>query len=341
MTHGMRHGALTDLARDLGQTIDVFVCSASFEDRCLSVAESLRRHRMDRVVIVKDRRFDAAVEGNARRLQELFVGKETMVVVDSSDPVVTTVNVVAAVSRCREAGATRVVVDITAFTHEALLILFRVCDVALDDSSIVDFVYATAKEYSVGDRPIDKWLSKGISEVRSVMGYPGGFVPSRTSHLVILAGFEDYRALSLVRELEPSLVTIGYGDRSERGTAAHQDTNEKNVARIRSLIENLVGHVEEFVFSCYDAVAAERAIGSVVAESEGYNTILAPMNTKISTLGAGRLALRDGAVQICYAQADIYNFRRYSTPGSEYYRQRFGDYPGGSRVLETGKRGDA
>ena len=113
------------------------------------------------------------------------------------------------------------------------------------------------------------------------------------------------------------------------------------MARIRSLIENLVGHVEEFVFSCYDAVAAERAIGSVVAESEGYNTILAPMNTKISTLGAGRLALRDGAVQICYAQADIYNFRRYSTPGSEYYRQRFGDYPGGSRVLETGKRGDA
>ena len=164
--------------------------------------------------------------------------------VDSADPVLTTVNVVAAMSRCREAGSMRFVLDITAFTHEALLILFRVCDVALADSSIVDFVYATAKEYSVGDRPPDKWLSKGISEVRSVMGYPGGFVPSRASHLVILAGFEDHRALSLVRELEPSLVTIGYGDRSEKGTAAHQDTNQKNVARIRSLIENHVGHVE-------------------------------------------------------------------------------------------------
>ena len=55
MTHTIRHGELADLAGDLGDTIDVFICSASFEDRCLSVAKSLRRECIDRVVIVKDR----------------------------------------------------------------------------------------------------------------------------------------------------------------------------------------------------------------------------------------------------------------------------------------------
>ena len=98
-----------------------------------------------------------------------------------------------------------------------------------DESSVVDFLYAPASEYSIGDKPGDKWLSKGISEVRSVMGYPGGFAPSRDTHLIILAGFEDYRALSLIQELEPSLVSIGYGDSSEVSTGPHQVTNETKV----------------------------------------------------------------------------------------------------------------
>ena len=330
-----RHGWLRKLDGDLPERIDVFVCSASFEERCLSIAENVNRQRIAQVVVVRDRRFAAAVEKNLGRLRERFAGKESTVVVDSGDPVLTTVNIVAAMERFRQADVrrvVRVVVDITTFTHEALLILFRVCDVAFDKSCVVDFVYATAGEYSVGDQPAEKWLSKGISEVRSVMGFPGGFRPSRGTHLVVLAGFEDYRVLSLVRELEPSLVTVGYGDRSEKGTEPHQDTNEKNLERIRNLIRNLVSALEQFVFSCYDVNMAEGAIQKVVSEKEGYNTIIAPMNTKISTLGAGMVALRDEAVQICYAQADIYNFERYSRPGNEFYRHRFSDYPAGTNA---------
>ena len=214
-------------------------------------------------------------------------------------------------------------IDITAFTHEILLILFRVCNVEFNESSVVDFLYAPASEYSIGDEPGDKWLSKGISEVRSVMGYPGGFAPSRGTHLIVLAGIEDYRALSLIQELEPSLVSIGYGDRSEVGTGPHQVTNETKVRRISSL----VGSVEYFVFSCYDALRAEQTIREVVRRHREYNTIVAPMNTKVSTLGAGRVALRDESIQLCYAQADIYNYRHYSSPGDGYYHYRFNDYP--------------
>ena len=295
----------------------------------MSIAHNLDSGRIGHVVIFRNQRFADAVEKNVRRLQERFTGNESTIVVDSGDPVLTAVNIVQAMERCVESGARRVVIDITAFTHETLLILFRVCDLALDKSCVVEFLYATAREYSVGDPLGEKWLSKGIREVRSVMGYPGGFVPSRGTHLIVLAGFEDYRALSLVRELEPTLVTIGYGDRSERATAPHQDVNEKNVERIRGLIQNLVGRVEAFVFSGYDALAAEDAIRGVVSGAKTYNTIVAPMNTKISTLGAGRVARRDESVQICYAQADIYNFSRYSEPGTEFYRQEFEDYPHG------------
>ena len=308
------------------EPVDLFICSASFERRCLSIAENLDRERIGHVLIAKNQRFAFAVDENFNVLRERFSGKESTLVVDSVDPVLTTNNVVVAIQKQQRVGARRVLIDITAFTHETLLILFRVCNVGFDKSSVIDFLYAPASEYSIGDEPGDKWLSKGISEVRSVMGYPGGFVPSRGTHLIVLAGFEDYRALSLIQELEPSLVSIGYGDRSEVGTGPHQVTNETKVGRIRSL----VGSVEDFLFSCYDALRAEQTIREVVRRHREYNTIVAPMNTKISTLGAGRVALRDESIQICYAQADIYNYRHYSRPGDGYYHHRFNDYPVGA-----------
>ena len=123
-------------------------------------------------------------------------------------------------------------------------------------------------------------------------------------------------------------MSIGYGDRSEVSTGPHQVTNDTKVERIRSVL----GSVEVFVFSCYDAPSAEEAIRKIVREHDQYNTIVAPMNTKISTLGAARAALRDESIQVCYAQADIYNYRNYSRPGDSYYHQRFDDYPVGTRT---------
>ena len=318
---------LASLRTSFQEPVDLFVCSASFERRCVSIAEHLDETRIDRVLIAHNQAFRDVVDANFKFLRERFAGRESTLLLDSADPVLTTNNVVEAIREQREKGARRVLIDITAFTHETLLILFRVCSQEFEKASVVDFLYAPASEYSIGDKPGDKWLSKGISEVRSVMGYPGGFAPSRDTHLIVLAGFEDYRALSLTQELEPSLVSIGYGDRSEVGTRPHQVTNEAKVARIRSVL----GSVETFVFSCYDALGAEETIRRMVRGPDQYNTILAPMNTKISTLGAARVALKDESIQICYAQADIYNYRNYSEPGGEYYVLRFDDYPFGTR----------
>ena len=333
MSNEITHGALHDIDGELSGDIDLFICSASFEDRCLTIAGNLSRRRVRHALIAMNRRFGTAVSRNYEKLRVLFADKETTVLVDSIDPVFTAANTAEALGALGALGdrrGLRIVIDITTFTHEALLILFRICDIILDGSNTVDFVYATAAEYSLGDEPPDKWLSKGISEVRSVMGYAGVFVPSKRTHLVILAGFEDYRALSLVREVEPALVSVGYGDRSEPGTRAHQDVNEESVKRIRRLIRNLVGRVDEFVFACYDSPAAQQAIDQVLANEPELNGVVAPMNTKLSTLAAGRVALEDSAVQLCYAQADTYNFRNYSMPGTEFYRIRFSDYPVGS-----------
>ena len=49
------------------------------------------------------------------------------------------------------------------------------------------------------------------------------------------------------------------------------------------------------------------------------NTVIAPMNNKISTVGAALAALKNPNIQISYAQADIYNVVGYSMPNDDYY----------------------
>lgn len=307
----------------LSEDIDLFICSASFESRCLSIAKWLNRDRIRHVLIAKNEKFFEEVGANLHILRSWFPNNSSIVEVDSDNPLSTTENIVGAIQSRREDHPQRVVIDISTFTHEALLILFYVCNSGLGPSSTVEFLYSPASEYSIGDEPAAKWLSRGIVEVRSVMGYPGGFSPSRATHLVVLAGFEDYRTLNLIRELEPSLVSIGFGDSTEIGTEPHQATNEMKVQRLRSFL----GNVQDFVFSCYDPSSAEGTIREVISKEGEYNTIVAPMNTKISTLGAGMAALKDESVQICYAQADMYNYTSYSRPGDEFYISRIADYP--------------
>jgi hypothetical protein len=74
-------------------------------------------------------------------------------------------------------------------------------------------------------------------------------------------------------------------------------------------------NVLEFTFSCSDPEATRDALRKQVFLSPGHNILIAPLNTKISTLGAALLALENDAIQLCYATAHHYNEARYSTPG--------------------------
>ncbi|MDP2644327.1 MAG: hypothetical protein Q8P24_05265, partial [Desulfobacterales bacterium] len=39
---------------------------------------------------------------------------------------------------------------------------------------------------------------------------------------------------------------------------------------------------------------------------------VAPMNTKLSTVGAALASFENSEIQVCYAQADYYNYHGYS-----------------------------
>ena len=312
---------LSELGTTLGTTpIDVFICSASFESRCRSIVDSLGPVEVRRSIVAYNIDFLPVVRQDLAYLSEKLIertGKNQHfeLQIDTGQPIRTADNIAREVGAVIEGGGHRFVIDATTFTRESLLILVRYLKSRLKTSDSVQFLYAHAKEYSIGDEYKKKWLSKGIREVRSVLGYPGDFLPSRRNHLIILVGFEDDRALSLIRECEPAFISLGLADPIEAGTGAHQSANEHRFAQLKHFLHS----VSEFVFRGYDSEATYKVLKERVNAAPDLNAIIAPMNTKISTLGAAALALEDRSIQLCYAQANIYNYSRYSLPDDNFY----------------------
>lgn len=313
----MLHSELANVRSQVGSDpIDVFICCASFEERSISIAHNLAEADIARVAVFFNRDYLPVVKSNLEKLKEAFHNCSRTFELDTGDPLFTADRIVEAFIWLFAKGEPRrIVVDITSFTRESMLILLRLLYDHRPAAASIEFLYANAAEYSVGDSVDKKWLSRGHKEVRSVLGYSGVLVPSKQSHLIVLVGFEDERALTLVHECEPAKITLGIADETDWATGPHQDTNVHRIMRLR----NIVGEVEGFTFSGYDALATKRAIQTIVERGRSYNSIVAPMNTKISTIGAAMVALENEAVQICYSQADVYNISGYSKPGKYFF----------------------
>ena len=72
-----------------------------------------------------------------------------------------------------------------------------------------------------------------------------------------------------------------------------------------------------FEFSCRDVNKCRAEILEVVNSHKGYNTVLSPMNNKISTVSCALAAYENTQLQIAIANPALYNSANYSNP-SDY-----------------------
>ena len=310
-------GKLTNLGCAVGTgEVDLFIGSASFEGRCRSVMQNVDSGRIKRALVAVNRTFGSRLDENEGWFGEVLGDRIERLDVFSHDPVSTLLNVQRSVRRLLELNTRSVIVDITTFTRESLIMLVHALNQHRMRDTRITFIYATASEYSIGSLPdSSRWLSAGVRHVWPVLGFTGQMIPSRDTHMIIMVGFEDERALELIRWCEPTHVSLGICDPTEPDMQSHHATNEQRLFRLRSILPN----VSEFRFPGYDASATEAALKARIGQFRDCNVVIAPMNTKISTMGAAFLAFRDQSIQLCYANPYFYNFDNYSRPGEDYY----------------------
>lgn len=291
---------------------DIFICSSSFEDRCRVIPESVRPSSVDKVFIFQNINVSEVSE-NAATLKRhfgekaFFVNVSTKNSIESADNIFNTLHGLANSPLIKS-----IVVDITTFTHESLLLLLNVLLSAKHLDLRITLLYSSALEYSTDQDDIrKKWLSSGIAGIRTILGYSGDVNPLNKTHLIMFVGYEASRSSKIIELVEPSIISLGYG---EEGTSTNSN-HEAASAYFHAVVKEMAmkhARVHPFPFSCSDPFKVKKQIidqSNIDGES---NVVVAPMNTKISTIGVGLAAIESPKIQLCYAPAIQYNFNYYS-----------------------------
>lgn len=247
---------------------------------------------------------------NIDEVKQRFGTTVDELVLSKTDPILTIDTLIAPLSSFAKSNS-KILVDISCFTHESLLILQKVIH-HLGMKAV--YAYCPANVYNPQTKKgEDKWLSRGIGEVRSILGYPGARNPLKSSHLIVLVGFEVERARKLIDRYEPTHLSLGYAD-----DEIPEGAKERNKGRFNELM-SAYPSAKEFTFSTLDIEKTKEAIKNQVKEFDEANPLVAPMNTKISSLALTLAAEEDERIQICYASALLYNTDEYSEASDECY----------------------
>ncbi len=296
------------------EVIDLFVCAASYEERCLSIPTAIDKARIRKAIVLKNEEVLGRGSEHKDQLLALFEGKSELVTITQRTAIKTADQIIKMIDAHLNKANLKCSIDITTMTHETLLVLYRVLfekQIPVED---VTFLYSPAKEYDPGKSPEDKWLSKGLKDVRSVLGFPGLIKPSQKTHLIVLVGFEVDRAAKLIDIYEPSTLSLGLGEKDP--------INEDHLGVNRQKFERLLHshpNAQRFAFSPSDPYEVKRTLFAQIAELHNQNVIIAPMNTKISTLGVALAAQELESIQICYGPAAMYNIGNYSSSAETCY----------------------
>ena len=300
---------LQEVPDTIGGAIDIFVCSSSYEERCLSIPLQIPRKAIKCALILQNTDIHE-VERNAERLFRHFGDIGRKVEVNTGDPIGSADTMYRRLSELiSDQELERIAIDITTFTHEQLLILLGL--LRRMRCPTVRCLYSGAAAYMTSTQ---RWLSEGIAETRSVLGFSGDLSIRSGSKLVVLVGFEWERARRLIEAYDPTSLALGLGRRVDAIEDEHYKANERFYAKLI----NYYPDATSFEFSCNDPLATSKVIATQCADYE-FAAVVAPLNTKISTVGAALAAFDDPRIQLCYAQAAVYNCNSYSKP-SRFFR---------------------
>lgn len=309
---------IADLEAKVGASVALFIGMGSFEVRCLTILGALAKNTGN-FLFFKNRQAGDLASENLQKMKVIAGEKAISIDLDLDKPTLSADAFQTSLTHIKNAPDGPIFVDITTFTHEQLLIFLRVLSEAKIDRKVI-FGYTGSEQYSINTDPEDVWLSKGVSQVRSILGFPGEFLPSKKLHLIVLVGFEYERAKAVIEQFEPAFLTLGIAKNTQSVSAAHHATNQKFFDEVKRFVDvrtSIYPSIYTFRFSGVDPILTRDAVLTQVVKLSSCNTVVYPMNTKISTLGVGLAAIQNRGIQICYSRAITYNENGYSTPSQQ------------------------
>lgn len=311
--------SLTNINTAIKTNNYILIIGLGFEKRCLSILKSLHTRNALKIIGVHNGDWKQQSAENISEFsiicdeKGIVVGENCNGAIEVADSLY---SILAPI--INKNSNINFLIDATGFSHELLVIVIGLLN---NENKLPNctILYTGADEYSFNTDPTQKWLSRGVLDVRSILGFPGEMLPSKGLHLVIMAGFEVERAAEIITRYEPEILSIGVGGKDHSVSNEHHDYNVQSHKEIIALLQRMRGasdNIFEFEFSCIDPILTRDKILSHTNQYNNYNTVVCPLNTKLSTIGATLAAIENPKIQLCYSQPREYNIHGYSKEGS-------------------------
>ena len=291
-----------------------FICFASFEDRCLQSYNTLKTFQFSKRIILFFEEFLFSTERNKQILNKNGDAEEVML--KNGNPIFSVDVLLGIFSEFSRLNIQHILIDITCFNREILLMFLQIINAKNKDFNKIYFIYNSAKDMN------KDFLSTGILDVHSVLGYGGELSPLKRDHLIVILGFEIERANKIIELYEPDRVTMAIGKKSR---SINETLHRKNRDTLEIIKKNIaIGRystipLDVVEIAIDDALEAKKDLDRVIKNYPEHNNIIAPLNTKLSTVGAGFCAMKNPSIQICYSQMAMYNCDDYSSPSNDFY----------------------
>lgn len=302
-----------DFLSKLDDSYDLFICSSSFDNRCLSIPKLVNSKNISNILVCHFENNYESANINYQKILEIFQSnnpKPRTNLLRKHDPLYNYDLLYSTFSIIGFTSNPRILMDISTFTREILLIYIRFLIHNYKNKVSLTLCYSPSAGYP-------DWLSKGVKQIRSIFGYSGDYSPLKKDFLIVLVGFEWERSQVVIDNYEPFKLFIGKADLSNSISEELGKINDKHYTYL--LHRNSLA--EEFEFSCIDIEKTKIIIADIAKKyQDDYNIIIAPMSNKISTLGVAYAALENPNIQICYASTNQYNIdEKHSETDYVYY----------------------
>lgn len=181
---------------------------------------------------------------------------------------------------------------------------------------VIDIIYVTPRDY--GSYEIDNY-----SHPKSMAFMPHIPNISKPTLLFLMTGYEKNGEFGLIRYYNPSVLVAGYAD-----PPTEEDFKSRNIENYKAVIQNFANdegiQIKETIFNGNNPIECFKNLEALIfSESkfaDSYNILIAPMNNKLSTIGAYLLFEKYPEVNIVDINGEaVHTNRTESGKKSVYY----------------------
>ena len=284
------------------------IASASFEERSLYWIENLINIEIEpkNIYVANVNEIGKEPQNNINSFSQL--GVKSIVSIDrfsSSELWSWAIDVVDQACSTQE-----LLIDVTCMHRELLGMLLFIVSTKMEFFDKISVLYVSSPEggyATLNDELLetDRWLSKGVQCVRTIVGYPGSFQSEKGCHLIVLAGHETERVLKIIEDTEPRRLTISGELANSSIVPGASKISQEVVNELKSKIQ--IPEIQTIPFSSSSIDSVFLSLAEQKLDGLKENIVLAAMNTKLVFVGAALFALSNRSIRLIYAVPREYN----------------------------------